>query len=184
MITSTVKLPEDLVARIDERIESKEFSTRADFVLHALRLTVSRYTEIKRELIRRKKSEIPEETEVAIEFNTYFKEFFIEYQEFKGNPVQINTRVPEGLDQRIDILVKPEYGFKKKTDFTRIAVMYLLLVLNETDGVFQYAEEFAAKQKAVTEIFNQLVKEGLSEGKNMEQILNETRATLREKGFR
>lgn len=184
MITSTVKLPEDLISRIDERIETKEFSTRADFVLHALRLTVSKYTEIKRELISRKESEIPEETEVATKFNSYFKELFIEYAEFKGKPVQINTRVPEGLDQRIDILVKPEYGFKKKTDFTRIAVLYLLLVLNETDGVFQYAEEYVAKQKAVTEIFNQLVKEGLSDGKNMEQILNETRTVLREKGFR
>lgn len=51
MITRSVKLSSKLIEEIDDRIDDRQYSTRADFVLHALRHTVSDYAEIKVNMI-------------------------------------------------------------------------------------------------------------------------------------
>lgn len=103
---------------------------------------------------------------------------------YGGDQIQINTRVPEGLERKIDILLRPEFGFKRKSDFTRCAVINLLNRLAESDGAFYYAEELAAWQKEVSEMTTKAVSDGLSKGMSLEDIFNNLKKSLEDKGYR
>lgn len=184
MITRSVKLSVELIRSIDERIEDKQYSTRADFVLHALRQTVLDYAEIKRQMMEDLGGEVPSEESVADAFIGKTSGLLLWLKKFDGNQIQINTRVPEGLERKIEILIRPEFGFKKKSDFTRCAVANMLNRLREFDGVFYDAEQFAARQKEVYETTMKAISEGLSKGVPLENIFNDLKKTLENKGYR
>ena len=182
MITRTVKIPEELVSEIDKHIEGREYSTRADFILHALRETVHGYAELKKGMMDEYGGVVPD-TLVAESFRGRTNGCLQWMELHKGKLIQINTRVPEGLENKIEILLKPEYGFRKKSDFTRVAVAYLLMALGEIDGVFNDEERFAARQKEVSEIMNRVLEEGMSNGMSMDSIIKEVQRALDEKGY-
>ena len=183
MITRTVKIPDELVREIDRYIEMKEYSTRADFVLHALRSTVANYAEIKRKLINKHLNEVPPESEIEEAFSSETENVLLWLKARKGEMIQINTRVPEGLEAKIDILVKPEYGFKKKSDFTRVAIAHLITILGEAEGVFGDAEKFAQRTKEIAGIFTKLLEENLPKGKTIDEIYLELEKKLYELGY-
>lgn len=95
--------------------------------------------------------------------------------------IQVNTRVPEGLEKKTEVLIKSEYGYRKKSDFTRCAVVNLISMFEEFDGVFFDAELFAARQKEVSEITIKAVSEGLFSGISLEDLFKDIRNTLEEK---
>ena len=184
MITRSVKLSEELIRKIDEHIGDNQYSTRADFVLHALRQTVFDYAEIKRKMMEDLGGEVPSEEDIADAFRGKTDGLLSWLEKNEGNQIQINTRVPEGLERRIEILLRPEFGFKKKSDFTRCAVVNLLNLLSEFDGVFYDAEQFASRQKEVYEATMKAVSEGLSKGVPLDNIFDNLKKTLEDKGYR
>lgn len=180
MITRTVKLPGALVNKIDGYIEKGEYSTRADFVLHAMRQTLATYSSKKKEMYDTASKFKITDREVNALFSNMSDTFLRGLDEFKGDLIQINTRVPEGLDRKISILVKPEYGLKNKTEYVRASIICLLSVLTEINDVFEDAEKMAAQQKRMTEIINKIVIDGLNNGKSTKEILDMAYDKLKE----
>ena len=91
---------------------------------------------------------------------------------YSGALIQINTRIPEGLDDRIEILVKPEYGLKNKTEYIRASIVCLLSQIGQVDEVFDDAEKMIKQQKRITEMINKTVLEGLNSGKTAKEIVD------------
>ena len=181
MITRTVKLPETLVAKIDKFIEKEEYSTRADFVLHAMRDTFALYGFKKKEMYDEAEGKFKiTEQQINDLFSSMSDTYLKGLGEYSGNQIQINTRIPEGLDRKINLLIKPEYGFKNKTDFTRASVICLLSLTTQVDDVFQDAEKMAAQQKRLMAMINQIVIEGLNEGKTPKEIIDVAYDRLKE----
>ena len=173
MITRTIKIPKTLDDKIVERVKSKDYSTKTDFVLHAMRETLIAYANKKKELIKSLQGN-PVTDELVNEVYSRVTETFLRgFDEHTGELIQINVRVPDGLDERITFLVKPEYGLKRKADFIRASIMCLLMTLTEVDDIFEDAEKFAIRQKQLTEMINKIVIKGLSEGKKSDEILKE-----------
>ncbi|MBR6204365.1 MAG: hypothetical protein IKQ60_04825 [Candidatus Methanomethylophilaceae archaeon] len=173
MITRTVRVPKTLVDEIDKRIDSQEYSTRADFILHAMRQMLTVFASKKKEMIEAASPNyrITEERITEL-FNSLAQSYLKGFDEYGGEMMQINTRVPEGLEDKTMILMKPEYGFKKKTDYTRASIICLLSVLRETDDSFEDAEKLIAKQRQMTETVNKVIIEGLSKGMTAKEILD------------
>ena len=173
MITRTVRVPKTLVDEIDKRIESQEYSTRADFILHAMRQMLTVFASEKKKLFETASSnyKITEE-KISELFNSLAQSYLKGFDEYGGEMMQINTRVPEGLENKTMILMKPEYGFKKKTDFTRASIICLLSVLRETDDSFEDAEKLIAKQRRMTETANEAIIEGLRKGLSVKEIMD------------
>ena len=181
MITRTVKLPETLVEKIDKCIEKGEFSTRADFVLHAMRVTFALYGFKKKEMYDEADGKFKITDQQVNDLFARLSDTYLKgLGEYAGNQVQINTRIPEGLDRKIAILIKPEYGLKNKTEFTRASVICLFSLSEQVEMVFQDAEKMAAEQKRLMAKINQIVIEGLSEGKSTKEILDMAYDRLKE----
>ena len=172
MITRTVKLPRTLVDKIDGLVEKGEYSTRADFVLHAMRQTLATYAFKKEEMYKTASNFKVTDQQVIDLFSNMSATFLKGLDEYTGELVQINTRVPEGLDSKVSVLIKPEYGLKNKTEYARASIICLLSVLTEINDVFEDAEKMAAQQKRMTEIINKIVIDGLSSGKSTKEILD------------
>lgn len=183
MITRTVKVPEELIKEIDQHIDANEYSTRADFVLHALRETVEFYAEKKRIAIEECNGGLPSKSDIADSFRGCTDSLMEWSSRHKGDMVQINTRVPEGLEMKIELLLKPEYGFKRKSDFTRVAIEHLLMVLRESDMVFHNEERYAKRQKEITEILDQELAEGAAKGLPIEEVLKTFQEKLQQSGY-
>ena len=179
MITRTIKIPEALIKKIDAFVESNNYSTRTDFVLHAMREALIVYANQKKELIEKSKGAPITEKSVNELYSNLTATYLRGFDEHDGKPIQINVRVPDGLDEKISILIKPEYGFKKKADFIRVSIMSLLSILGEVDEIFMDAEKYAARQKQMTELVNKVLMQGLSEGKKVDDILQDVYTQLK-----
>ena len=114
MITRTVKIPKSLADKIDMLIENEEYSTRADFILHAMRHTLNTYVMKKMELYSSSQKINITEKQVEDLYSGMTKTFLNGFDEHQGELVQVNTRVPEGLERKTLLLIKQEYGLKKK----------------------------------------------------------------------
>ncbi len=57
--------------------------------------------------------------------------------------------------------------------------MYLLSILGEVDKIFMDAEKYAARQKQMTELVNKVLMQGLSEGKKVDDILQDVYTQLK-----
>ena len=173
MITRTIKIPKSLVDKIDALIRSNEYSTRTDFVLHAMRETLIVYANKKKELIEKSGDVLNGETLVSSLYSTITDTYLRGFNEYDGQLIQINVRVPDGLDDKITFLIKPEYGFKKKADYIRASIMCLISILGDVEEIFADAEKFAARQKQLSEMLNKIVLQGLNEGKKMDEIVKD-----------
>ncbi len=173
MITRTIKIPEALIEKIDAFVRSNNYSTRTDFVLHAMREALIVYANKKKELIEKSQGASVSDKAVNDLYSNLTSTYLRGFDEYDGKLIQINVRVPEGLDEKISLLIKPEYGFKKKADFIRVSIMCLLSTLGEVDDIFLDAEKYAARQKQMTELINKTLIQSLSEGKNVDDILED-----------
>ena len=173
MITRTVRVPRALVEEIDRHIESNEYSTRADFILHAMRHMLIVFASEKKEMIEcaLPNSTITEE-QVEVLFSSLVQSYLKTFDEYNGEMMQINTRVPEGLEDKTMVLINAEYGFKRKSDYTRASIICLLSTLKETDDSFQDAERLIAMKRQMTETVSKVIADGLSKGLSPKEILN------------
>ena len=172
MITRSVKLPESLVRIIDGYIESEEYSTRADFVLHAMRQTIYTYSIKRIEILEKNHGN----NRAKIITSEFMKEMTRTYEngfkKYDGKQIQINTRVPEGLDRKIDLLIRPEFGFKNKSEFARASIMCLLIDLSNVESAFDDEEKTVIRRKEISDKVNRYLEEGFESGKTVKEILD------------
>ena len=171
----TVRIPENLARKIDELVSVDHlYSTKADFILSSIRCTLILYAQKKKEIVEEYPN-IPltngliEQTYAAIT-NTYLTT----YDLYEGEPVQINVRIPDGLDERISHLTKTQYGFTKKSDFIKVSIICLLSTVRETEDIFDDIDKMMKDQEALMDEIYENVMKGLSQRKSGPDIIKET----------
>ena len=171
----TVRIPENLSRKIDELVTVDHlYSTKADFILSSIRYTLILYAQKKKEIVE-DYPDIPltngliDQTYSAIT-NTYLTT----YDLYTGDPVQINVRIPDGLDDRISHLTKVQYGFNKKADFIKVSIICLLTTVRETEDIFNDIEKMMKDQEALMEEIYANVMKGMSQKKSGPEIIRDT----------
>ena len=173
MNTRTIRIPQELYDSIKVYIDKEEYSTMADFVLHAMRHTVSTYVDKKKELSEFDKTLPGVEKRYSEVFKQITYVFLNAYNAYSGEKVQVNIRVPDGLNDKIDKLSKPENGFGKRADFLKVCVVCLLSHLTEMDRILDETTTYDDEMKEITEKLLSDISEGIMKRKNADTIIRE-----------
>ena len=95
------------------------------------------------------------------------------YKGHKGDPVQIGFAYPEGLRQRVRTLNKTKYGFSRKTDFVKAAIVCLLLKTFEMDFLYDNMERYDSEVRGFSgEIMSNMLLDYLFNGSLGETIMD------------
>ena len=171
--TTTVRIPVLLDDLIKKRIDSHEFSTKADFVLAAMRHTVYTYAVKKKELVE-KFPEIPLTAERVNQlYETLTTTYLNGYRTFGSSAIQINVRVPIGFVDTIGPLLKVQYGFRKKADFVKVSIMCYVAAIDEVDQIFKDTEQLVAEQaKHLNDLYAMVARDIANQKPGQEIIKN------------
>ncbi len=163
---------------IDQYVfEKRYYSTRADFVQSGVRQLIYTYAQKKRDVMEQLNTEV---TKDAIEeiFTSITKIYLESFEKLHGKSTQINFRIPEGLDIQTDLLLRCEYGYRKKADFPRAGIMCLLAHLNEVEDILMNTEKFMIEQQKLREQIYQVVMEGMKNNLSGQEIISDALRTL------
>lgn len=95
------------------------------------------------------------------------------YRKYKGNLVQIGFAYPEGLRQRVRVLYKTKYGFSRKIDFVKVAIVCLLLKTVEMDYLYDDMERYDSEVREYSnEILSKMICDYLLSGNLGETIID------------
>ena len=111
------------------------------------------------------------------------QDYLHSFSQYEGPLIQVNTRVPEGLDRIIEIIANPNYGIKNKAEFTRISVVHLDVALFGIKMTFQDDETLMTKQNKANEMINKALSNCYAEGKNVDSVLDDVQNLLKKQGY-
>lgn len=174
MITRTVRIPRELSDQILKYIDREEYSTMADFTLHAIRFTLTTYLDKKSELDELNKHLPGASHKYKEAYEGISQSFLMVFDSYQGENVQINVRIPAGLNAKILNFTKPSYGLKKKADFLKVSIVCLLSHLAEWDRILEETNKSDEEEEELRNLVLTTVSQGLLSGKSMMEIVNET----------
>lgn len=175
----SVRLPKDLVDKIDDQIDTKcYFSTRPDFVLFAMKSTAMIMAEKYRKMLDMINND---------EIMKYIKgqeklltarvgDVIIDNykRDYVGEPIQIMIRIPDGLNKIIDEFIIRIGYVSNKLDFIRMSIICTLESLNEMELIMQNAEEYTKQVKKTQDDLIKSVSENIIKGQNPGDVLKMT----------
>ncbi|MBO7351529.1 MAG: hypothetical protein J6U12_01235 [Candidatus Methanomethylophilaceae archaeon] len=175
----SVRLPKDLVDRIDAQIDTKlYFSTRPEFVLFAMKSTAMIMAEKYRKML-----EMVNDNEIMRYIKGQEKlltarvgdAILEKYKKnYCGDPVQIMIRIPEGLNKIIDEFIIRIGYVTNKLDYIRMSILCTLESLNEMERIMQNAEAYTNEVKKTQDDLIRVVAENLIKGNDPGDILKMT----------
>ena len=173
MLNKSVRVPKELLDKIDHYVyEKKYYATRADFIQSGVRQLIYTYAQKKREVAEQ--APVPVTKDVIEQIFTSITMLFLEaFDKHDGETTQITFRIPEGLDNHINLLLRREYGFDKKADFPRAGIMCLISHLGDVDDILMDTEKFMEEQAKIREDIYQIVMEGMKKNLSGQDILKD-----------
>ena len=171
----SVRIPTNLDKKIEELVDvDKLYSSKADFVLSSMRYTLILYAQKKKEIAEKYPGVPLSEQLVNMTYSGITSVFLTAYNMYEGEPVQINVRVPDGLENRISQLMLMNYGFNKRADFIKVSIMCMLSTIREIDDIFDDIEKMRVDQETLREKIYEEVIKGLSQKKSGPDIIQDT----------
>lgn len=147
----TIKLPGDLVAKIDNLIETEQyFTSRPEFILFSFRSTVIILVERQlriRDMIENDKTfamagEMTKEICGRIGKSTLKK-----FDGYGGSAVTVMFRLPEGLEKLFDSYIFALGYCDSKVDFVRMSILFTLDNFTIVDKVVEDADRFISEDE-------------------------------------
>lgn len=174
----SVRFPKEATDAIDVLINKKNyFTTRPEFILFAMKSTAMIMAEKYRMMLEMIKNDnvlknikgqekaLTEKVGAALidKFN----------DKYKGEPVQIMIRIPDGLNSIIeDFVIRIGY-VTNKLDFIRMSIVCTMESLDEMEKIIQNAEKFTAEMKKAQEELLKAVSEKVIAGADTNDLINE-----------